>query len=51
MKTYTEKEVYELLKQQRENCYQSASIEVFEYINPYSDSDGKKHTELIKILF
>ena len=40
MKTYTEEEVKELLKQQRENCYKEARIEEFEYVNPYSDSDG-----------
>lgn len=41
MKTYTTKEVKELLRVQREICYQSAKIVEHEYVNPYSDSDGK----------
>jgi hypothetical protein len=40
MKTYTKETVIDLLRQQRENCYEESRIEEFEYVNPYSDSDG-----------
>jgi len=41
MVTFTEDQVRHLLKKQRENCLQSAKIDVREYNNPYSESDGK----------
>jgi len=41
MVTYTEEQVRHLLKKQRENCLHSAKIDVQEYNNPYSESDGK----------
>ena len=48
MSKYTKEEVQILLEQQRENCYKSARIERFEYVNPYSDSDGKIETRINK---
>lgn len=41
MKNYTEKEVIELLRQQRVTCAQVARIVSHTYVNPYSDSDGQ----------
>ena len=41
MKTYTKEEVEELLEKQRSLCYRFAKIEQFEYVNPYSESDGE----------
>ena len=41
METYTKEQVEELLEKQRSLCYRFAKIEEFEYINPYSDSDGE----------
>jgi len=41
MKKYTEEEVLELLKKQRESCYKNSKIERYEYVNPYSESDGE----------
>jgi len=41
MKTYTKKEVEELLEKQRSLCCRFAKTEQFEYNNPYSSSDGE----------
>jgi hypothetical protein len=41
MGTYTKEEVEELLEKQRSLCYRNARIEEFEYVNPYSESDGQ----------
>jgi len=41
METYTLEDVEQLLKVQRQICYDSAFIEEVEYNNPYSASDGE----------
>ena len=38
---YTEKEVKELLEQQRKLCFDNAKIVKIEYNNPYSECDGE----------
>lgn len=43
---YNKEEIIELLKQQRELCYKNAKIETFEYVNPYSESDGEITTRI-----
>jgi len=48
MKTYTKEEVEELLEKQRSLCYRFAKIEQFEYVNPYSESDGEISTRISK---
>ena len=41
MKTYTEEEVLELLEKQRHLCHSNAEIKESEYVNPYSECDGR----------
>ena len=41
-KKYTRKEVVELLEKQRQECLRCAKVISYEYVNPYSDSDGQR---------
>lgn len=38
---YTKEEVLELLEKQRELCLKKGKIKSWEYVNPYSDADGR----------